>query len=179
MNDEDLDSSMNTAINKLYIIDPTKRETIETTYGPRLTALHTKIDQLVVTLASLVLDPHDARIDQLDGSMDVFEEVERQEARGAAANSRSKSMYAYKKRDMPVFSGKIQNFPLWFDEWDKQIRPHHTDAQLVGMIEKYTRDSIRLSHYSTAQECFDKLKKRYANTINLKESGLMPILSSR
>ena len=143
MNDEDLDSSMNTAINKLYIIDPTKRETIETTYGPRLTALHTKIDQLVVTLASLVLDPHDARIDQLDGSMDVFEEVERQEARGAAANSRSKSMYAYKKRDMPVFSGKIQNFPLWFDEWDKQIRPHHTDAQLVGMIEKYTPDSIR------------------------------------
>ena len=134
---------MNTAINKLYIIDPTKRETIETTYGPRLTALHTKIDQLVVTLASLVLDPHDARIDQLDGSMDVFEEVERQEARGAAANSHSKSIYAYKKRDMPVFGGKIQNFPLWFDEWDKQIRPHHTDAQLVGMIEKYTPDSIR------------------------------------
>ena len=159
--DEELEKKTNPALNAMYEADPSKHQEIQTNYGTKMTNLHASIDELSAKLAGLVTDPAHYRIDQLDGVGDL-------ENLGAAAlpnnsSSQQKGNYSYLRRAMPTFSGKIRDFPRWLNEWQKEIAPRHSDAQLIDMINNHTPDTIKLSHCNTAEECFEKLKSRYGN----------------
>ena len=86
---------------------PTKAATIQETYGPRITELHAKVDQIVVRLASIVLEPAEMRrMEQLDGHLDM--DALEGAVGGVVANgsARPKSNYYYQRRQHPEFSGK-------------------------------------------------------------------------
>ena len=105
---------------------PTKAATIQETYGPRITELHAKVDQIVVKHTSIVLEPAEVRrMEQLDGHLDLdsFEGA----VSGAAANgsARPKTNNIYQWRQQPEFSGKPRDFPRWLEEWEKEIAPYH------------------------------------------------------